>query len=406
MTTFNRPSSFESIKDDIHQDEAAQIIELSKQVKAGKAALTDKKPDTKPRFETKLLADIVDTDYPELKQPVQGLIVEGVTLLVGAGKLGKSWMALQMCMSVAAGQPFLGRDTQQGSVLYLALEDSERRLKTRTERLSDCVNFGQEAYRNYLHIRTSAPTVDNGLMDMLEIWLTENEKPQLICIDVMQIVRGAGAKGSGQSNAYQADYNYLSPFTMFAKKHHIAVVLLHHVNKRTDKESSDPFDKISGSNGLMSAADTTLMLTRQRGQKQITIQFVSRDIYGDDIIINIDNGFLSVISQQGAEYLEKQDYDNNELVILIKEILKDNPGGASMSYVDFMKESEKRFGRYVISSPRAAAIAIKKMADDLSLYDNITVETGINFGDYKGLRIMKKVPYLTGQWSTQLPINI
>lgn len=392
MTTFNRPSSFDSIKDELPQDQTAQIIELNQKEKTGKATLT------KPRLVTKRLSDIVNTYYPELKQPVKGLITEGTTILAGASKIGKSWMALHLCMSVASGQPFLGRETQQGQVLYLALEDGERRLQARAKKIADKANIDLSEYDPYLDTLITAPTVDYGLIDMLETWITEHDNARMICIDVMQKIRGSASKGT----AYQADYSYLTPFVNLAKQHHIAIVLLHHVNKRSDKDSSDPYDKISGSTGLMSAADTALLLTRPRNEKNATIKIAGREVYDDDIIVNFDDGLWSVISDQGSEYVARQAYENNDVVRLIRAILKDSPGGIDMTYVEFMQESDKRLGRYVTGSGQETAAAVRKIADELSLYDNITI-TNKNFGNLRGMVITQKTA--AHGWSTQLTLD-
>ena len=65
---------------------------------------------------------------------VEDILPTGLTLLVGPSKIRKSWMSLDLSLSVAAGMPFLGRKTQKGGVLYLALEDSKSRIKGRMER--------------------------------------------------------------------------------------------------------------------------------------------------------------------------------------------------------------------------------------------------------------------------------
>jgi len=345
----------------------------------------------RPRLHPKKLADIVDTEYPALKEPVKGLIVEGATVLAGGSKIGKSWMALYLCMAVAAGKPFLDRQTDQGDVYYFALESSERQLNKRAKKLSFKTGIKQSEYKPFLNIDIIAPTVKDGLIEMLDTWISEHPKAQLICIDVMQKVRGITP---GNRNAYQDDYAYLTTFADLAKKHRIAILLLHHVNRRDDKSIGDPFDRISGSNGIMATVDTAIMLTKKRGQSQANVKIESReDVETGDMILSFDDGLWTVISENAAEHDAKKAYDQNPVVRLIKDILKDHPNGVTMTYADFMKESMNRYGLYVTNTPTETGIALTKVADELLLYDDIIVERHRKT-DLRGFKLTRRVPCL------------
>lgn len=365
-------------------EQAADIIKLNEHEKQQGAEII------RPRLQTKKLADIVDTVYPDLKEPVKGLIVEGATVLAGGSKIGKSWMALQLCMSVAVGVSFLGRETDQGDVLYLALEDSERRLKQRAKKLSFKTGISQDAYRPFIDMVTKAPTVKDGLIEMLDTWISEHPNAKLICIDVMQKVRGITP---GNRNAYQDDYAYLTTFQDLAKKHRIAIVLLHHVNRRDDKSIGDPFDRISGSNGIMGTVDTAIILTKKRGQNQATIKIDGRDVSGDDMILTFDDCLWTVISENAAEHDAKKAHDQNPVVKLIKDIMKDHPNGVTMTFADFMKESMNRYGLYVTNTPIETGMALTKIADELLLYDDIIAER-YRKSDLRGLKLSKRLPHL------------
>ena len=375
-------TQLELIGTDLEQGE--KIVELNKREKDKGAAII------KPRLQTKKLADIVDTEYPDLKEPVKGLIIEGATVLAGGSKIGKSWLALQMCLSVASGEPFLGRDTDKGDVLYLALEDSERRLKQRTKKLSFKTGIDQDAYRNCIDMATKAPTVANGLIDLLDTWITEHKDARLICIDVMQKVRGITP---GNRNAYQDDYAYLTTFQDLAKKHRIAIVLLHHVNRRDDKSIGDPFDRISGSNGIMGTVDTAIILTKKRGETHATMKIDGRDVNADDMILNFDDCLWTVVSEHAAEHNAKTAYDANPVVRLVKDIMKDRPNGVSLTAVDLMQESLNRYGDYATKTPTETGIALTKVADELLLYDDIIVEK-TRQGGGRYIKLSKRVPCL------------
>jgi hypothetical protein len=208
----------------------------------------------------------------------------------------------------------------------------------------------------------------------------------------MQKVRGITP---GNRNAYQDDYAYLTTFDDLAKKHRIAIVLLHHVNRRDDKSIGDPFDRISGSNGIMGTVDTAIILTKKRGQNQATMKIESRSFYtkGDDMILTFDDGLWTVISENAAEHDAKKVYDQNPVVRLIKDIMKEHPNGVTMTFADFMKESMNRYGLYVTNTPIETGMALTKIADELLLYDDIIAER-YRKSDLRGLKLSKRLPHL------------
>jgi AAA domain len=73
--------------------------------------------------------------FPPLAYAVPGLVPEGSVLLVGAPKIGKSWLALSIALAAADGGKALGLDVPKRPVLYAALEDGDRRLQERCRRL-------------------------------------------------------------------------------------------------------------------------------------------------------------------------------------------------------------------------------------------------------------------------------
>lgn len=137
-------------------------------------------------------------NIPPIRWIVRDLIPAGLTILASPPKFGKSWQTLDLCLSVASGSRFLGYQTNRCGALYCALEDSERRLKTRMNRLLD----GRKA-PDIFHFATAAETIDNGLFEQLEGFLNEHPETGLVAIDTLQRVRGIA---HGREGAYAADY--------------------------------------------------------------------------------------------------------------------------------------------------------------------------------------------------------
>ena len=113
---------------------------------------------------------------------VDGLFAQGLYILGGSPKVGKSWLALQLCLAVCTGTPFLGRKTHQGEVLYLALEDGPQRLHSRALRLTQTAPAG-------LYLCGQALPIGQGLEQQLERALEEHPGIRLIILDTLQKVR-------------------------------------------------------------------------------------------------------------------------------------------------------------------------------------------------------------------------
>lgn len=115
-------------------------------------------------------------EFPPLRYAVDGYLAEGVTLLAGKPKIGKSWMALDFAMAVAIGSVALGRvRCRQGPVLYCALEDNHRRLQRRMSQLYGDV----EHWPPELHFATQVRRLGDGLVDDLRNWI-EVHRPKLV----------------------------------------------------------------------------------------------------------------------------------------------------------------------------------------------------------------------------------
>lgn len=206
---------------------------------------------------------------------IDGLLWEGLNLLVGAPKVGKSWLAYQLCVSVMLGARALGHfAVHQCEVLYLALEDGQIRLKKRGERLAeaDLGYVPQEAAG--LHFRTEWPAVGRGGVEALAAWLDRHPAVRLVAIDTFAKLRPPSATG-GRGNAYQEDYDALAPLQRLGMERHVALLLLHHTRKAA---ATDVFEEVSGTHGVTGSADATLVVKRPRREELGSLDVTGRDI--------------------------------------------------------------------------------------------------------------------------------
>jgi len=212
-------------------------------------------------------ADLMAMTFPPIKWVVPGYIPEGLTLLCGAPKIGKSWMALGLALAVASGDKAFGEiECQPGPVLYLALEDNRRRLQSRLQ------HMGVTAAPRALSLTTTWPTVDEDCVGKLAAWIDANPEARMIVVDVFAKIRSA--KG-GNKPQYDVDYKDVTSLQRLAIDRGVAIIVVHHTRKL---ESDDPFDAVSGTRGLTGSADSTFVLTRASGQAKPALYGRGRDI--------------------------------------------------------------------------------------------------------------------------------
>ncbi len=217
------------------------------------------------KLETITAEDLQNRTYEPTHFLVDELVPEGLHILAGAPKIGKSWLALWLCLCVSQGQPLWNFAVTQGEVLYLSLEDSFQRIQTRLFDLT-------EDAPPTLHFAIMADTIKRGLEQQIEQFLMEHPTTKLVVIDTLQRVRGTGS----DSNLYANDYHDIGILKQLADKRHIAILLIHHLRKLRD---DDPMNMISGSTGLSGAADSTFVLQKSSRLANIaSLHCTGRDI--------------------------------------------------------------------------------------------------------------------------------
>ncbi|MDT3395220.1 AAA family ATPase [Streptomyces sp. B1866] len=221
------------------------------------------------RIRTAWTADeLMATEFPEPRWAVPGIIAEGVNLLAGPPKVGKSWLSLGLALAVAAGgQAMASVPVDGGPVLYLALEDTPRRLQTRMRKI-----LGRSQAPASLTLATSCPPLPQGGNEAIAQWIERHPDARMVVIDVFAKIRGTSAFSG---SAYDADYAAVGHVKRIADHYGIAIVLVHHVRKAG---SDDFLAEVSGTNGLAGAADATLVLKRARGQADGVLHVTGRDV--------------------------------------------------------------------------------------------------------------------------------
>lgn len=211
------------------------------------------------------MSDLYDTVYDSKPPLIEGLLYPGTYIFAGAPKLGKSFLMAQIAYHISTGTPLWNYDVRKGTVLYLALEDDYRRLQERLYRM-----FGMESTGN-LYFSVSAGQLGRGLDEQLAGFVAEHDNTKLIIIDTLQKVRELG----GDNYSYANDYQIITRLKSFADSNGICLLLVHHTRKQI---ADDKFDMISGTSGLLGAADGAFLLYKEkRTGNAATLEVSGRD---------------------------------------------------------------------------------------------------------------------------------
>jgi hypothetical protein len=237
------------------------------------------------------LDDLLEEEHPPLKWAVEGFIPEGLTLLAGKPKVGKSWLVLSIGLAIAYGGYALGKiKVEQGDVLYLALEDRKKRLKNRAEKVGAIKGKNQ-----HFIMATEWPRLGDGGKELLEAWIKKHPDTRLIIIDTLAKIKSHSPAGK---TLYDEDYQSLEPLQALSQQYSVPIVVITHLRKM---DAEDAFDTINASLGLNGVADTLLVLKKQRGKADAVLCGVGRE--GDEFekVIRFDPATCTWILQGDAE---------------------------------------------------------------------------------------------------------
>ena len=219
------------------------------------------------------MTELYDTVYENRPPIVDSLLYSGLYLFVGSPKIGKSFLMAQLAYHISTGTPIWNYKVSKGTVLYLALEDDYSRLQKRLYQM-----FGTDSADN-LYLSVSASQLNDGLDKQLESFITKHTDTKLIIIDTLQKVREVSSDYS-----YSNDYEIISRLKRFADNNKICMILVHHTRKQ---KSDDSFDMISGTNGLLGAADGAFVLQKEkRTANAATLEISGRDQQDQKLYLN------------------------------------------------------------------------------------------------------------------------
>lgn len=249
-----------------------------------KALIRDHKGLKTSFWEVWTAEELAKAEFPEPKWLIPNILPEGLSLLSGRPKVGKSWLALGLCIDVArnTGRP----------VVYFGLEDSKGRLKKRLEVL------GGGDLKN-LYLLNKWPRLDQaGLKALEELCLVY--QPILVVLDPWVKVRPLSPKDKRGENTYFTDYESVTSLKKLTEQG-VNILIVHHKRKT---EAEDPLEEVLGTTGITGGVDNVLSLKRQRRGKTGMLEIIARDfeekVWGMDF-----EGGKWTFQGEGEEYLKE-----------------------------------------------------------------------------------------------------
>ena len=244
------------------------------------------------------LIDAETLYYKPLEHPkmlIDGVLSDGLAIMAGDSKIGKSWMVLWMCLQISKGEPVWGLPTRKTDVVYLALEDREWRVQQRMQDLTDTPP-------DNLHFGFSCGQLGAELESQIEDVLKDYPSTGLLFIDTLQMVRD---NVSAKVNAYAQDYKDLSSLKKIADNHGICIFVVHHTRK--ERDGGNIFNDMTGSTGIMGVADTGMILRKEdRFGDNATLCITGRDVEEKKLKMQMCGVKWEITEELSADDLRKE----------------------------------------------------------------------------------------------------
>ncbi|STX02587.1 AAA family ATPase [Kocuria rosea] len=265
---------------------------------------------------------LMEQTFPPTRYVVDGVIPEGFSMLVAAPKIGKSWLVLGLAVATATGGRAFGAiPVQPAPVLYLALEDGQKRLQRRLR------HMGVSELPSNVHFLTELAA---GVLPTIEAFLERHaDEAPLVILDTLGKIMPPARMGQ---SAYSADYAISGGLRDLTGRYPgSALIAVHH----TRKAAAEDFTQTSsGTQGLTGGADTILVLSRSRQEGAGTLAITSRDAEENEYSIAFNaaagqwtlDGHSLVEAAESARRLRSTEGVGDGMTEVI-EIINRHPGG-------------------------------------------------------------------------------
>lgn len=318
--------------------------------------------------------ELLKIDFPPLAFAINEILPQGIFILAGSGKIGKSWLSLDMCLTVASGSSLWEYSAEKGDVLYLALEDNYRRLQTRLTRIKETKN----SIKN-LHLATASQGICDGLIEQIKAFINANPNTKLVVIDTLEKIRNSM---EFSSSMYQTDYKDMTKLREVTDSSNVTLLLIHHSRKMYDP---DPLNTLTGSTGLVGSVDGVWVLEKEtRVEDRAKLTVVNRDTQ--------EYCFNLTFEKENCKWLflghhEKEETPEEVMCALIDKFLDQTFTGTATQLCNALKQLD---GSLDISNLTITK-KLKSIKPSLKLKYNIDVEFGARIGNNRVITLSRSL---------------
>lgn len=313
-------------------------------------------------------SELEKTDIPPIEWIVDGMLPIGLSIIGAPSKYYKSFMMLGLCVSVCTGSEFLAFDSRKHSCLYLDLESTLRRPKSRLRQI-----LKDGAFPGNLYIITGTDDVGrigDGFEFQIEYQLQEHPDIKLVIVDVFQMIRKPAQRSQ---TGYDRDYEDFKALKQLADRHGIGLMLVHHTRKM--KDPTDVFNELSGSVGVMGATDCAWVISKEdRHSDDATLHVTGRDMETRKLKIRFNKKSFRWEYIGTEEEVESrrlmEEYESSPIVETIRRLVKQNGGHWEGSASDIV-DASKYLSRQIYDDVRSVGGLISKYEGLLWAVDRI-----------------------------------
>lgn len=314
--------------------------------------------------------DLLEMDIPPLEWLVDGFLPKmSVGMIASPPKYFKSYLCIDLALSICAGMPFLGRKTHQNEVLYCDLESTKRRPR---DRIRQILGKGRPAPQGFFLLThdDQIGAIGDGFEQSMEQAFIDHPNIALVIVDVLKNIRPSQRRNQG---AYDFDYETIEAIRQQALAHKASFLIVHHTRKMQDL--TDGFNDISGSTGILGACDFVWMIKKKkREDENATLYVTGRDLEALELRVTFDKKAFRWKYLGTAEEIEAQerqeDYESNSIIVSIKKLLATHDG-AWQGTAGEIKKASKYYGAEIYEDTRNIGVTIRNY-NDLLMNDGIT----------------------------------
>ena len=269
--------------------------------------------------------DLSMDTIPPARPVVKELLYEGMLLFGGKSKRGKSWLMLDLAVSVATGNPVWGHFAvpEPQPVLYISLEDGRRRIKERLENIPPKVRE-----RGYLQFLYNFPMLDQGGMEKLQGYI-QSGRYRLIIIDVLARIEPQGKRGSEKT--YLEIYDMFAPLQNLHREHPTCLAMVTHLRKA---DAEDIFDTLHGSVGYQGIQDALWAMERPPRNNVAVVHTRPNEGEEQALHVSFADGHWRFLGHDDEIKLTQERQD-------VKELLDEYEGGLSIAEVTKLRSQPR-----------------------------------------------------------------